>query len=408
MTYGCTPNGFVKKPMSVIQEEIKAIILGIDSEAVFDERSLYGQFMLNMSERESDLWNVLEAVYSSRSITHAEDVSLDELIALINMKRLEAVPSRIIGVKIYGTEGIVIPAGFTIVSNINPDIKYVTELEYTIPVAGFVTADFVCTLTGPNTGLAGTVTTIETYIDGVTSVEQPNPVSPGRDRESNSAVKNRRLDNISTVNASTVAGITQALMDLNKDETKPTLTYIDCIVNDLSVTDTRGRPPHSIEVVIEQQDAPTNSRDQEIAQTIFTAHGAGATIYGDGSAPNFTVYDRRNRVHISTFTRPLDVPIYASVDLTVKSLLTAAEKDSLKASIQAWGMSLGVGKDVNVLGFNGLASQIQNEKIISINSAFVGKTNPPSLTFIDIEDGLLAKPEKSTWALGNITINDHV
>jgi len=408
MSYGSTPNGFVKKPMSVIQDEIKATILVIDSEAVFDERTLYGQFMLNMSEREADLWNVLEAVYNARSITFAEDVSLDELIALINMKRLEAVPSRIVGVKINSTVGIVIPIGFTIVSNINPDIKYVTEIEYTIPIAGYVEASFVCTSTGPNTGLADTVTTIETYIDGITTIEQPNPVSPGRDIETNSAVKTRRQDNISIVNAATLGGIVQALTDLNKDETKPTLTYIDCINNDSSVTDTRGRPAHSIEVIIEQQDAPVNSRDQEIAQTIFTAHGAGATIYGDGSAPNYTVYDRRNRAHIATFTRPLDVPIYASVDLTVKSLLTAVEKDAIKASIQAWGMSLGVGKDVNVLGFNGLASQIQNENIISINAALVGVTNPPSVTFIDIEDGLVAKPEKSTWALGNITINDHV
>lgn len=410
MTYGITPQGFVKKPFSVLMDEIKQDIIAIDSTAVIEPETVYGNLQATMADREYALWNLFELMYSQRNVYGAVGSGLDDLIALNNMKRYSATYSYIFGFKVVGQPGLVIPAGFTVASTVNPDIKFVTTQDYTIgpdfgtyaPNAyGDVLMQLRSTVKGKIVALAGTVTTMETPKFGIAFVEHTNDAASGRNRETDVEVLERREKSLTTTRGATVNGIIRAISDLNEDDTKVPLTYVDVISNSDSVTDQRGRPPHTVECIVEQQ-GNTNSRDQEIAQIIFDSKGAGTNTYGELGP--FITTDYKGREYEVFFSRPALIPIYVIVNLSVAADLSSAEITSIKEDIVVAGNELGVGTDVSVIGPNGLASALKNSKIIT-GDMKIGTTDPASLTYVDIDNGLTGPPEKSSFSTARITIN---
>jgi len=409
MTYGITPEGFVMKPMSVIIAEIIEDIRSTQPQAVFEPSTTNAQVVATAAAREYALWQLFQLLYSARNVYTASNTQLDDLVALNGIRRYAASYSYIYGTKIVGTPGTVIPVGFVVVSTVDPSIKFQTTQEYTIGAStglyapatyGDVTIELRSLIKQKLVAAAGTVTIVEKGIFGVEYITHVNDAVPGRNKETDEEVLARRELNVTTTLGSTVNGVLRALLLLNEDEKKVPLTYVRVFHNPNSVADTRGRPPHSMECVIEQQGLVT-TRDAEIAQTILDAVGGGTALYGLVTA--IPAYDYKGKLYLVPFSRPVAIPIYCAVTITVKTVLTAPELTALKLDIATLGNSLPIGTDVAVIGVNGLSAAIKNVKIVT-GSILIGKTVTPADVYIDISDGENSAPERATFSTTNITV----
>jgi hypothetical protein len=127
--------------------------------------------------------------------------------------------------------------------------------------------------------------------------------------------------------------ITAALYDV--DGVTFALTY----ENDSNDIDLDGRPPHSIESIVQGGDP------LEIAKTIFRVHAAGITTFGSISQ---TVNDSQGVSHVVNFNRPTLVPIYLNLSITSnpEKRLSAAAVGLIKSAIVDYFGTLTVGQDV--------------------------------------------------------------
>ena len=98
MSFGVTPEGFNKKRLADIQnetvDEFKAAFGdGFD----LDPRTPAGQIKGTLDERESSVWDVLDALYFAAYPDTAEGVPLDNAASLTGTTRKEATPSAVSG-----------------------------------------------------------------------------------------------------------------------------------------------------------------------------------------------------------------------------------------------------------------------------------------------------------------------
>lgn len=175
--YGVTPAGFVKKLLGDIKTEIEAAFTSIFG-AGFDlsAESPEGQFIGVVAERESLLWDVGEGIYSSRYPDTAEDVSLDNAVALTGITRKQATASKVLGAFFFGTPTTVIPAGTQVSVAGNATSIFTTDADVTIaaPVVEVQTITFDHTPTGggPFTITWNGMTTANIAYNAIASVMQ--------------------------------------------------------------------------------------------------------------------------------------------------------------------------------------------------------------------------------------------
>lgn len=135
MAFGLTINGFVAKRQSQIQSEIQDSLRSAFGQNInLLPESVFGQIVGIFSERESLVWELSEAVYSSQYPGGAEGVSVDNILALNALKRLAASPSRA-NVFLYGTPGTLIPAGSLIHVDGSATDQFSTDSDATIAAA---------------------------------------------------------------------------------------------------------------------------------------------------------------------------------------------------------------------------------------------------------------------------------
>jgi len=88
MAYGVTADGFKKKRLVDIKAEIEASLIETFGDTIsLIPQSVIGQFVGIMSERESNEWEQLEAVYNSFYPSTAQGDALSELVLLNGIER---------------------------------------------------------------------------------------------------------------------------------------------------------------------------------------------------------------------------------------------------------------------------------------------------------------------------------
>lgn len=192
---------------------------------------------------------------------------------------------------------------------------------------------FRCDTAGAITPPLGSVNQIVTSYAGWDSVENNVPASTGRDAETDISLRQRWAKSIYHRASGMTEAITAALYDV--DGVTFALTY----ENDSNDTDLDGRPPHSIESIVQGGDP------LEIAKTIFRVHAAGITTYGSISQ---TVNDSQGVSHVVNFNRPTLVPIYLNLSITSnpEKRLSASAVSLIKSAIVDYFGTLTVGQDV--------------------------------------------------------------
>lgn len=144
--YGVTKAGFVAKKQSEIIAEMQARLRGaFGSNVNLDDRSPEGQIIGISSEREALLWEILEAVYLNAYPAGAEGLSVDNILALNNLRRLTASYSKTdptpvtdatgvtrYGLILYGTPGTIVPKDSLVGTTATPPVQFKLDADVTI------------------------------------------------------------------------------------------------------------------------------------------------------------------------------------------------------------------------------------------------------------------------------------
>lgn len=341
--FGLTDQGFIPMRLSDIllqtTQQFQSLLgAGID----LSSSSPLGQINGILAERESLLWEDLLTIVQQGNPDLATFQNQDDLYSINNVLRLPAIPSTSI-LTIAGVDGTVIPGTDTSatpfkVSVAGSNHTIIFQATSTVTVAGGTAQVPVsCTVTGPNGAPAGSLSVIETPTTGVTSSTNAADAILGRDRESNTAFRIRRLQELQRSDAATNGGIFDTIVKV------PGVTQAGIIENDTDVTDGNGLPPHSIEVFA------LGGADQDIANAVFAAKAAGIQTYGTTTK---TVVDSQGFSHTVSFSRPTPVTIYIVVNSTLVTnpsdgqAYPADGDTQVKNALVAYGQTLVLGEDV--------------------------------------------------------------
>ena len=141
VTYGVTSTGFVLKRQSDISSEIQtALQNALGGNINLLPVAVFGQIVGIFSEREALVWELMQAVYTSQYPSGAEGASVDNILALNNLRRLlptatKTAPTNTLGVnglELYGSPGTTIPASSIISVAGNSLVQFTTDQNITI------------------------------------------------------------------------------------------------------------------------------------------------------------------------------------------------------------------------------------------------------------------------------------
>jgi uncharacterized phage protein gp47/JayE len=187
---------------------------------------------------------------------------------------------------------------------------------------------------GPVAAPAGALTTIVTPAAGWDEVRQPTAASLGTFLETDEELRARYATGVYRLGAATLPAI-----KANLQQDIAGLSSVVVYENATDATDADGRPPHSVEVVIEGGDSG------DIAARIFAVKAAGITAYGNTSA---VALDDTGFPHPIGFSRPEPQLVWLKAVLTTTTEETVpgdvAERP--RQAMVAAGNDLGVGEDV--------------------------------------------------------------
>lgn len=184
---------------------------------------------------------------------------------------------------------------------------------------------FRAQVTGPVGALAGQLTDIRTPQSGWEGVINAFDASVGRNRESNALFRARRDAELAGQGGSTPDGIRAAVLRVNAGSVDPDHqppTVVKVFYNDTDYVDANGLPPHSVEVLVR------NGTDADIAQAIFESVAAGTYTYGNQTSE---VVDSEGNPQIVRWSRPEEVPIYATIVLRYNPAVWPQGSESLVA-----------------------------------------------------------------------------
>jgi uncharacterized phage protein gp47/JayE len=298
MSYGVTPQGFIKKTEDVILSEREAKareLFGADVDL-----SIYSPIgILNRleAEREANQWQDLEDEYYDHWIDTAEGVDLDRLIVLRGFNRIDALQS-IVTLTFTGTDTTSIPSGT--VCQTAQGIQFITT--ETVAISG-TTAD--ATARAVEAGLNGnvpsdTITIIVTPVAGITAVNNAAAATQGRDQETDPELRARYKDPASEGGSSAVA-----MQNLFR-QLDGVVTAI--VVENNTDLDVGIMEPHSMRAIIEGGDT------DDIFGVFLSHKPAGIETIGSQVASGT---DPAGITRSFNYDLPTNVNIYTDVDFTI-------------------------------------------------------------------------------------------
>jgi uncharacterized phage protein gp47/JayE len=339
MPYGVLPSGFAAKPLAVIKAEIEADLQSAFGAGInLEPESNFGQIVGIMSDRETDLWQLFEALYSSTTADGAADTELDNVSAITGTTREPPKLTHVI-LRCAGTDGTALAAGR--VASINGGARFESLADATIGAVstGYVDVEFVAQVAGPTPAYAGTVNQIETPVAGWNSVTNPaDHTALGANLESDAALRLRREEELQAQGNASIEPIRAEVLDV--------ADVLACFVfeNTGDTTDGNGLPPHSIEVVAD------GGTDAAIRAAIFASKAGGIATHG---AVTGTITDSTGIVREIDFSRPTDVNMYIVVDVTTDPEKFPADGvDQIKDALVAFGAAR------YTIGSDGIASAL--------------------------------------------------
>lgn len=231
---------------------------------------------------------------------------------------------------------------------------------------------FECTQEGAITPAIGDLTDIVTTYAGWDAVSNNVPANTGREAESDTALRQRWNNSLYTRSVGMTDSIASALLTLNG----VTSAYV--YENDQDTTDADGRPPHSIEAVV------NGGEVDEIGLVIWQKKSAGIDTYGSQSV---SINDSQGFPHTIHFNRPLVVPVYLNIAVTEypEEALPPNAQTMIVDAVINYGNTLTIGKDVILQRFMGAIYQnVAGIGYITVTASTNGSTYSSNNISIDV------------------------
>lgn len=212
---------------------------------------------------------------------------------------------------------------------------------------------------GPFEQPAGTIDTIATPVFGWDSVTNPVDAAIGNyletDDELRARFRNTKFERATNV----IESLYSAILALTG------VSDIKIYENDTDVIDSNGVNGHSFLVIVD------GGLGTEIAQAIWDNKPVGILSQGNTTV---TVLDSQQLPHDVSFSRPTQVNIYISMDITKDSNFPQDGEDLIKQKLIEFIDSLKIGDDIV---YSRLYTPINSVPGFQVNSLFVGTTPSP-------------------------------
>jgi uncharacterized phage protein gp47/JayE len=166
--YGVTPQGFSKKNLSVITEEINTSLKdNVNSKLNLLATSVLGQIIGIFGDKLRELWDVDEAVYRSMYPDSASNASLDEVASITGAVRLAQTKSEVTLDRLYLDSGTTLSVGQIVGVGTNGN-RFVTieAVSNATGYPGTFSAAAQAQEFGEKAGPAGNIDTIDTPVSG--------------------------------------------------------------------------------------------------------------------------------------------------------------------------------------------------------------------------------------------------
>lgn len=247
---------------------------------------------------------------------------------------------------------------------------------------------------------AGGITQI---VDSVTDLDEVvNIVSgtTGRAPETDAELRSRREESVQTAGGATLSAIKQAI------EATTDTTLAKVFENDGDSVDAEGRPPHSLELVV---DGPqTTVWEQLIGDTLFDKKPAGIQTYRDPlNGQDVNVIDTNGDTQVVSFSYPTAVNIHIIVDYTLSTdpgeSFPADGEDQIKAALVTYFDGLELGQDVV---FQKLFAPIYSIPGLADVDLYIRDGSAPSKTPTYQVNIPIAEREIAKTATGDIDVTD--
>ena len=394
-TFGMTDQGFVPKRLADVLESITTKVKEIqddDGNKPFINESAdteLGQFAQIIAEEISICWEAAYLASQQFDPINASGVPLRGLIQLDGITASDGSYTQI-ELTLGGVAGTVIPQG-SIVSSSDGKQLYATVESATLDAEGTATVNANCTEKGPNDPESNTIITIKTPVFGWRSATNTDTISVGtlpdtdtqlhiKQEKATSATSYRQVDAI-------ISGI------IRVDGVKFARLY----VNNGLTTDANGITGKTIAPVV------VGGTNEDIAEVLRLKCGTLDNFQGTTSV---TYTGPLGDTQVVKFTRPTEVPIYVSIDIsqTENSTFTSDDIDRIRQAIVDYaeydqsGMS-GFPPGADVI-LSRLYTPINSIQGFKVNTLEIG-TAADSLSTSDIP---IAWNELATFDVENISI----
>jgi uncharacterized phage protein gp47/JayE len=384
-TYGITPEGFNRKTLEVILDEMRSDAQStIDPQIDLDSDGLLGQMYGVVARQLAELWEGLETAY------HAFDRDATEGFLLTALCKLTGTERRDADYTVVKLE-CDLDAGTTLVTDVSfaatdldPTKLWTPRENYTALVDGAQDVWFRAEVKGPIEALAGSITTISSGDTGWNSVSQAADGLIGRVSDNDPTLRERSEEQLFASGSSTAQAIKSDVLELEG------MGSVDVFENVLDIVDSNGLPPHSFEVLIYEDD-PID--DDLIAQTIWAAGAAGVRTVGSESG---TATDGDGNDMTINFTRISSVEM--SVEVTISTTVGYIGDTALKAAIaKECNEEFEAGDAAQIFFVGGVAYQGGVKKVSLVRLSRLGSS-------LGTSDVAMTPRERAHFDTANITV----
>lgn len=193
---------------------------------------------------------------------------------------------------------------------------------------------FRCVTVGAVNPDIGTINQIVTSIPGWTGVLNQYAASVGQDAETDTHLRQRWNRSLFSRGSTNIDAIAEALAD-----NVTGVTTVKVYENRTDVTDTDGRPPHSIEAIVE------GGENDDIAKVIWKTKAGGINTCG---TEHGTTMDANGTEQTLYFNRPSPVKIWLKVVISENpdETMAPAAVQQITEALLAKGQEQAVGEDV--------------------------------------------------------------
>jgi len=227
--------------------------------------------------------------------------------------------------------------------------------------------------------VAGKINQILIPIAGLTEVYNHTDAMPGRDKENDVALRDRRYESVRITGGGTVSAVVARVR-----QNVPLVTQVRGYENDSIVTDLEGRPPKCIEIYVVGGD------DTEIAQEIRVAKADGIQAYGNIIV---VVEDSEGTEYSIGFSRPVDVYIWVKITLTTTPDYPINGDTLISENILAYALDYKIGDEVLIQALYCPIYHVDGVETAIIELAKTYTTSPPGAyvtTNIEIDEDEIA------------------